>query len=76
VRYVTPRFALAPGILRHSPAIGTAREVLAPLWPDLVSCPVPVALAPFDVSAIRHARRERDPAPEWLPGAVVAVAQE
>ncbi|WP_338759005.1 LysR family transcriptional regulator [Massilia sp. METH4] len=76
VRYVTPRFALVPELLRHSPAIGTAPEVLAPLWPDLVSCAVPVDLAPFDVSAIRHARRERDPALEWLLGVVIEVVRE
>ncbi|GGY30586.1 LysR family transcriptional regulator [Pseudoduganella albidiflava] len=76
VRYVTPRFALVPGILRHSPAIGTAPEVLAPLWPDLVSCAVPVALPAFDVSAIGHARRERDPALAWLLGVIAEVARE
>lgn len=76
VRYVTPRFALLPELLRHSPAIGTAPEVLAPLWPDLVSCPVPVALAPFDVSAIRHARREHDPALAWLLDVVADVARQ
>jgi LysR family transcriptional activator of mexEF-oprN operon len=72
---VTPRFALVPEILRHSPAIGTAPEVLAAHWPDLASCPVPFDLPPFDVSAIRHARRARDPALDWLLEVVADVAR-
>jgi hypothetical protein len=50
--------------------------VLAPLWPGLVSCPVPVALPAFDVSAIGHVRRERDPALAWLLDVIAGVARE
>ncbi|QGZ42087.1 DNA-binding transcriptional LysR family regulator [Pseudoduganella flava] len=69
VRFVTPRFATVPELVRRSPVIGTVPDVLARQWdggPDLTSSPVPFDLPGFIATAHWHARRDRDPALGWL----------
>jgi len=79
VCYTTPRFSSVPGVLGASPMISTVPDVLARRWEAsgrLRSCPVPVALPGFTISMAWHARRDNDPALQWLMGLIKDIAAE
>jgi len=76
VTYTTPRFAALPLILRRAVAIATVPEQAARQWAEgfgLTSSPLPVRIAPFEISMIWHARREGDASLQWLRGMVREV---
>lgn len=77
VCYTTPRFSPVPGVLGESAMIATVPEVLAQRWEasgQLASCPVPLTLPRFTVSMAWHARRDNDPALQWLMGLIGEIA--
>lgn len=77
VCYTTPRFSSVPEILAASPVVCTVPDVLARRWAasgQLASSAVPVVLKRFTVSMGWHARRDGDPALQWLMGVIEGVA--
>lgn len=73
VRYTSPHFSSLPFILHTTPAITTVPAGLAARWLqyyDLRVSPLPLELPAFDVSLLWHRRREKDPALQWLIGAI------
>lgn len=77
VCYATPRFSSVPDVLGSSAMICTVPEVLAQRWEasgQLASSPVPVELPRFTVSMTWHARRDGDPALQWLIRQIAALA--
>jgi LysR family transcriptional activator of mexEF-oprN operon len=77
VCYATPRFSSVPEMLGQSPMICTVPEVLAQRWESegrLAACAAPIELPRFTVSLIWHARRDSDPALQWLRGQVAELA--
>jgi len=77
VCYTTPRFSSVPGVLGESAMIATVPDVLARRWEasgQLAACAVPVPLPRFTVSMAWHARRDNDPALQWLMGLIDELA--
>ncbi|HEX4328908.1 MAG TPA: LysR family transcriptional regulator [Burkholderiales bacterium] len=77
VIYTTPRFAALPLLLRRADLIATVPEQSARQWAEvfgLTVSPVPLRIAPFEISMIWHARRESDAGLQWLRSVVREVA--
>lgn len=79
VCYTTPRFSSVPGVLGDSAMISTVPEALARRWEssgELASCAVPLTLPRFTISMAWHARRDNDPALQWLMALIEDVAAQ
>lgn len=69
VRYVSPHFSSFPLMLAKMPVFATVPEGLARRWQehfDLQLSEVPLDYQPFSLCLLRHKRRARDPALDWL----------
>lgn len=71
VCYTTPHFAAIPGLLMQMPALATVPQGLCENWQKtwgLQSSPVPLEVAPFEVSLLWHQRHNSDAALMWVRG--------
>ena len=69
IDYTTAHFASLPGLLQQMPLMATIPAGLASLWQhsfSLCCSPLPLALAPFEVSLLWHQRHNSDTTLMWL----------
>lgn len=79
VLYTTTRLGALPYILKKAALIATVPEQAAQRWTEafgLMSSPVPVPIAPFELSMIWHAKRDDDPGLQWLLRIVRSLVEE
>lgn len=78
ILYSTPLLAALPFILKKADVIATVPEQAAQFWSEafgLTSSTVPVSIAPFALSMIRHAKRDDDQGLQWLMNIVRSLVK-
>lgn len=77
IAVTTPHFAAVPFLLKGARLVSTVPERPVRIFAErfgLETCPVPLELPDSDVSMIRHASYDHDPAHRWLRETISGLA--